>query len=415
MKKIALLDTVRFLFLLILVSLVCIYNHPLFFEMKKAAGIGKGSVLSPYINASFVILFLLSFRIKALKQSYVLRSFMIFFIIIFFSSLFASAFFKISPINEARMFIIPLAALMIGYVLNLTKAQYRIFTMLYLIIISYVAFMQITTNIGAFIIENQYLVDNKNSLGLVIGTGVILAFILAIEKGTNIWLKVLYLVVAVFLLYCDLTIRARTAMLTAVFLCFYVVYLRNGRKRIFYTIVGIGTLLLIILLFIPSVYDYFYASIFSGYEGEDVTSDRLARNAGAISAILDEPFFCNLSHDYGVHQIHNFFLKTWYEKGLIFGWPILFMYVFQFFDIVKCSIKKCDINNRYSIGFLLGLYSFLNSLAETTLPYGPGTDSVINFIFWGMACRNIVNNKKLVPCPQQTSLSIIKIQQYEPS
>lgn len=404
MKKFALLDTVRFFFLLVLVSLVCLYNHPLFFEMKEAAGIGKGSVLSPYINASFVILFLLCFRIKVLQQCYVLRRFAIFLLIITVSLLVASAFFKVAPFSEARMFMIPLAALMIGYVIDLKNTQYRILTILYLIIISYVAFMQITTNIGAFVIEDQYLVDNKNSLGLVIGTGIILAFILALEKGTNVWLKVFYLVVAVFLLYCILTIRARTAMLTAVFLCFYVVYLRNGRKRIVYTIAGIGALFLIIIMFVPSVFEYFYASIFSGYEGEDVTADRLNRNAGAISAIMDDPFFCNLSHDHGVHQIHNFFLKTWYEKGLVFGWPILVMYVLQFFDIVKCSIKKCDINNRSSIGFLLGLYPFLNSLAETTLPYGPGTDSVINFIFWGMACRYLVDNEKRTIL-QQTSLS----------
>lgn len=160
-----------------------------------------------------------------------------------------------------------------------------------------------------------------------------------------------------------------------------------------------AVLFLVVLVFAPSVFDYFHASIFSGYEGEDVTSDRFARNAGAISAIMDEPFFCKLAHDYGVHQVHNFFLKTWYEKGLFFGWPILVMYVSQFFDIVKCSIKKCDINNHFSIGFLIGLYPFLNSLVETTLPYGPGTDSVINFIFWGMACRYMVDNKEIVLSP----------------
>jgi hypothetical protein len=406
MKNFSLIDTIRFLLLLVLVSLVCLYNHPFFNDMKEAAGIEKGSVLSPYINLSFVILFLLSFRIKAFQQCYVLRRFTIFLLIIFFALLLASAFFRISPVGEARMFVIPLAALIIGYVIHLTKTQYRIFTLFFLVIISYVAFMQITTNIGAFVIEDQYLVDNKNSLGLVIGTGIILAFILALDKDTNVWLKVFYLVVAIFLLYCILTIRARTAMLTAVFLCFYVVYLRNGRKRIIYTIAGIGALFLIVLLFVPSVLEYFYASVFSGYEGEDVTADRLNRNAGAISAIMDDPFFCKLAHDYGVHQVHNFFLKTWYEKGLFFGWPILVMYVLQFIDIVKCSIKKCDINNHYSIGFLLGLYPFLNSLAETTLPYGPGTDSVINFILWGMACRQLVDKEKPCYIHQQISPSI---------
>lgn len=398
MKKNAFLDIFRFLLLLVLVGLVCIYNHPFFNDMTESSGIEKGSVLSPYINASFVLLFLLSFRIKALKTCYVIRRFVLFLLIIFFSFLLASLFFKISPIGAARMFFIPLAALMIGYVINLTKTQYRIITISFLVIISYVAFMQITTNIGAFIIEDQYLVDNKNSLGLVIGTGVIIAFILAIEKDTNKWLKVFYFVVAGFLLFCDLTIRARAATIIAVFICFYVVYLRNGRKKLIYTIATIGILFLVVLVFIPSVFDYFYASIFSGYEGEDVTSDRMVRNAGAISAIMNDPLFCKLNHDYGVHQVHNFFLKTWYENGLVFGWPILVMYVLQFIDIVKCSIKKCDINNRYSIGFLLGLYPFLNSLVETTLPYGPGTDSVINFIFWGMACRQLVANKKFVTC-----------------
>ena len=186
MKKIAFFDIIRFLLLLVLVGLVCLYNHPFFYDMKEAAGIKKGSVLSPYINASFILLFLLSFRIKAFQQCYVLRRFAIFLLIIFFSLLVASAFFKVSPVGETRMFVIPIAALMIGFVIDLTKAQYRILTLLYLIIISYVAFMQITTNIGAFVIEDQYLVDNKNSLGLVIGTGIILAFILALEKDTNV-------------------------------------------------------------------------------------------------------------------------------------------------------------------------------------------------------------------------------------
>lgn len=396
MKKLTLLDVFRFLLLLFLLSLVCLYNHPFFNDMTEESDIEKGSVLSPFIYASFAVLFLLSFRIKDLQHCYVLRRFAIFILLIAFSLLLASLFFKVSPISEVRMFLIPFGALVIGYVIKLTNAQYRIFTLLFLILISYVAFMQITTNIGAFVIEDEYLVDNKNSLGLIIGTGIILAFILALEKDADRRLKVFYLVVAVFLLLCDLTIRARAATLFAVFLCLYVVYLRNGRKRMIYTIVTMVTLFLVVLVFVPSVFDYFYASIFSGYEGEDVTSDRFARNAGAISAIMDEPFFCKLAHDYGVHQVHNFFLKTWYEKGLFFGWPILVMYVSQFFDIVKCSIKKCDINNHFSIGFLIGLYPFLNSLVETTLPYGPGTDSVINFIFWGMACRYLVDKEQLV-------------------
>ena len=257
--------------------------------------------------------------------------------------------------------------------------------------------MQITTNIGAFIIEDQYLVDNKNSLGLIVGTGIIIAFIFALEKDTKKWLKILYFVITAFLLYCDLTIRARLATLTAVLLCFYVVYLRNGRRKFIYTTAAVVVLFLVVLLLAPSVFDYFYTSIYKGYESGDVTSDRITRNTGAISAIMDNPLFCKLDHDYGVHQVHNFFLKTWYEKGLVFGWPILLLYVLQFIDIVKCSIKKCDINNNhYSIGFLLGLYPFLNSLGETTLPYGPGTDSVINFIFWGMACRQLADNEKSV-------------------
>lgn len=405
MKKKASFNIIRFLLLLVLVVLICLYNHPYFNDMTEGLGFEKGSVLSPFINASFVILFLLSFRIKDFQQSYVIRRFAIFVLIITFSLFLASLFFDVSPISGARMFFIPLAALMIGYAIDLTKAQYRILTVLYLIIISYIAFMQITTNIGAFVIKDQYLVDNKNSLGLVIGTGIILAFVLALEKDTKGWIKIFYFVTAGFLLFCDLTIRARAATLIAVFLCFYIVYLRNGSNRMIYTIAVMAILFLVILVFIPSMFDYFYASIYSGYEGSDVTSDRLNRNASAIAAIMDDPFFCKLAHDYGVHQVHNFFLKTWYEKGLIFGWPILVMYVLQFIDIMRCSIKKCDINNRYSIGFLLGLYPFLNSLVETILPYGPGTDSAINFIFWGMACRYLFGKEKALHT-QQTSLSI---------
>lgn len=406
MKNSSFFSNIRFLVLLILVCLVCLYNHPLFNDLTQSADVEKGSVLSPYINISFILLFIFSFPIKGLQQCYALRKFAIFLFLIFLSFVLASFVFKISPISVVRMFAIPFVAIIIGYEIDLTKVQYRILSILFLLSISYVVFMQITTNIGAFAIMDAYLVDNKNSLGLVVGTGVILSFVLAFEKNINLWLKSFYIIATVFLLYCDLTIRARTATITAVFLCLYVVFLRYGKRRALYTASFLGVLFLLVLVFVPGVFDYFYASIYSGYEGGDITSDRLTRNASAISAILQDPFFCKLNHDYGVHQVHNFFLKTWYENGLFFGWPILMMYIYQFVDILKCSIKKCDINNRYSIGFLLGLYPFLNSLAETTLPYGPGTDSVINFIFWGMACKYLVDTKKHVLDTQRTSISI---------
>ncbi len=382
------MQKIRFVFLLLLVILITLYHHPFVYAMNEGSGIEKGSVLSPYIYIIFILLCLFSFGLKPFKYCNWLKKTLIYLGCIAISLWIASIFFKLNVPSDIRTLAIPISAVFIGWQCSLSQSRYKILVSLFIILTAFVAVLQIKTNIGAFVIEDHYMVDNKNSLGVVIGTASILSFVLFIQKNSKKVIRIFFLIATFFLLLCNLTIRARMATLSLMVLLFYMVYLRSDRKCLIFLILGFLGIFIIALVFIPQVFDYVYGSFFSGYEGEDVTSDRLNRNLGAIAVFMDDPFFCNIEGKYHVHQVHNYFLKTLYEKGMLFGLPILLMYLYHFFNIIKCSRKRININDNLTMGFIVALYPFFISLAETTLPYGPGTDSVMNFIILGMAYRN---------------------------
>ena len=67
--------------------------------------------------------------------------------------------------------------------------------------------------------------------------------------------------------------------------------------------------------------------------------------------------------------------------------PILCLYVYLFFIIIKGSLRS-KVDNIGEVGFFAALVPFIVSMAEPTFPFGPGTATVFNFILLGAAIKS---------------------------
>ena len=383
--------------LVILAVLVALSSHPTIVEMSRSAGIEKGSILSKYIIVVFIILFLLCFGWKEIIKSKQIRVYSFFVIWILVFSVFTMGFFSDNKLfGEVRALVICLVALSIGWQLRLSEIQMRIVLLVYAIGALYVGFMQVTNNVGGFVIEDQYLTDNKNALGVMLATSIaVLVYIATEVHSRKIWV-VLWWIGVVALFAVILTIRARAATLIALFALLLILYRRVNRSYYIFIVAAIPVIVLLGMLVIPSeVIDFVTDSFFSGYEESDITSDRSIRNQMALNYLSFHPLLGNLQHGsehFG--WIHNYPLLQLFNNGLIFGFPILCLYVYLFFIIIKGSLRS-KVDNIGEVGFFAALVPFIVSLAEPTFPFGPGTATVFNFILLGSAIKSqTINNEE---------------------
>ena len=376
--------------LVILAVLVALSSHPTIVEMSRSAGIEKGSILSRYIIVVFIILFLLCFGWKEITKSKQIRIYSFFVIWILVFSVFTMGFFSDNKLfGEVRALVICLVAMSIGWQLRLSEPQMRIVLLVYAIGTLYVGFMQVTNNVGGFVIEDQYLTDNKNALGVMLATSIALLVYIATEvHSRKIW-SVLWWIGVVALFAIILTIRARAATIIAFFSLLLIIYRRVHRSFFILVIAVIPAIVLLCILIMPSsIIDYVTSSFFSGFEGGDITSDRSIRNQMALNYLSFHPLLGNLQHGsehFG--WIHNYPLLQLFNNGLIFGMPILCLYVYLFYLIIKGSLRS-KVNNIRDVGFFAALVPFIVSLAEPTFPFGPGTATVFNFILLGAAIKS---------------------------
>lgn len=376
--------------LVLLAVLVALSSHPTIVDLSRSAGIEKGSILSRYIIVVFIFLFLLCFGWKEITKSKQIRIYSFFVIWILVFSVFTMGFFSDNKLfGEVRALVICLVALSIGWQLRLSEIQMRIVLLVYAIGALYVGFMQVTNNVGGFVIEDQYLTDNKNTLGVMLATSIAVLVYMATEVHfRKIWLVLCWIgVVALFAVI--LTIRARAATLIAFFALLLTIYRRVHRSYFILVMAAIPAIVLLGMMFLPSDLISFVTNSFvSGFEGGDITSERSIRNQMALHYLSLHPLLGNLQHG-SAHfgWIHNYPLLQLFNNGLIFGLPILCLYVYLLFIIIK-GLFSSKVDNIEEVGFFAALVPFLVSLAEPTFPFGPGTATVFNFILLGVAIKS---------------------------
>ena len=197
---------------------------------------------------------------------------------------------------------------------------------------------------------------------------------------------------SILLLASILTIRARAAGLLTIVVLGVVLYLRNKNTE---TLL-ITTIVIVILIFAmpQSIENFIVDSFFKGFEGKDVTSDRGRRNQEALLFLKDNLFIGNMNMLVDVDQIHNYPLRILFNGGIIFSFPILLLYCYLLVKGIYYVFKVNVIELR-NIGFVTILIPFGISMLEPTLPFGPGTTTVFNFILLGIALRNLYEQKNI--------------------
>lgn len=384
----------RYWVLLLLVVLITVSSHPTIMAMTYAAGIESGTILSRYIILVFGALFVMCFNPKSMLKPRMIRIswFIWFFIVLYYIVMFA-IFGKRSMMGDVRAIAICLVAVMIGWQMDLDEKRLKILLLVFSGTMLYVGLMQVFTNVGGFVILDQYHTDNKNSLGVMLSTGAIIFLIMAMNSQRKPIVKVIFYVLAVLTFVVLLTIRARAASLTSVLMLLYVLYERfKGKNFLLYLGLGLALLVIVYLVLPSAAKEFVYNSFFQNYEGGDFTGGRVERNKVALEVLANHPLLGNLDQNVSVGWVHNYPLNKLFEYGLVFAFPVLVLYLYLLFLTTIKTIRS-DNRDNYSNGYYLLIIPFIISMFEPTFPFGPGTATVYNFLLFGVALRNSYNER----------------------
>lgn len=385
----------RFGVLLLLVFLVTISSHPIVMDISSSVGIESGTFLSRYIILIFGVLFVLTFKYFDFKSYFRSRTIVVSWvtlIFIFLYSLITISFYgSTNMMEDGRAIMMSVAAIMIGWGLNLDRKRLYIILLAFAGLTLYVGLMQVMMNIGGFEIHDQYESDNKNALGAMLATSAIIFLFIGLDWKKTGWVRLLFFAGVLATIVVMLTIRSRTAILSLVIVVLFMFYERYKKKH-FWAYLFCGIVLIIMLYyFMPQfIKDYVYNSFYQHYEVDDVTSDRLNRNMAGLRFLSQHFWVGNLNAYAELAWIHNYPLEKMYKYGFVFSLPILFIYLFLIvISIVKTG--RSDNHDINSIGFYLLILLNIISMAEPTFPFGPGTATIFSFIIFGLSLRKSLN------------------------
>lgn len=383
----------RYWVLLLIITLITVAFHPMIIDMGKEVGLESGNILSPYIVMAFLVLFGMCFNIKEILKNKVIRVslFIVLFIFVYYM-ITRAAFGRRTMMSDLRSIGICLVGMMIGWQLDLDEKRYKIALLLFAGLITLMGLLQVTMHVGGFEILDQSQVEGKNSMGVLLATSSVIYLFFGLNVKSKPIVKVLFFALTVFVVVILLTIRARAATLTSAILILFVLYQRfKGKNFFFYLIIGLFLMVVAYLVLPEYAKQYVINSFVQNQEG-DITSSRMYRNRAGLAFISDHPLFGNLNVDAEMDWIHNYPLLKLFQFGFVFAFPIMLLYLYLlFYSVVKTSI--CNNRNNYNIGYFALLVPFVVSMAEPTLPFGPGTATLFNFILFGMATRNTYNEK----------------------
>jgi len=382
--------SIRFVVLLLFIFLITFASHPTIMEMSRSAGMRSGTILSRYITIVFAVLFLLCFNIKSMLSpkttrvlSLLLLVIFVFFVITFVVWKSRAMLLDITSIGMC------LAAIMIGWQLNLNRRELAVFSIFYSVAILFVGLSQVFMNIGGFVIRDQYYADNKNSLGVMLAVGAVVSFMRGLSLQRNSARRFLCYALAVLTLICMVTIRSRAAYLSLFLIAVLMLRSYYIEKRISNNVL-VGIIIFVaVLFFLPqSVFEYFYNSFFQNQDTFGITAGRSVRNREAIDVLMKYPLRGNMYAKADIGWVHNYPLNRAFEFGLFFSLPVLAAYLYLMCQVIKRSVRA-SVLNFGNVGFFALLVPFIISLAEPTFPFGPGTATVMSFLLFGISLKSI--------------------------
>ena len=293
--------------------------------------------------------------------------------------------------NELRNVAIALVITFIGYNSNLSLKNVLSISLIYYFFILIVTGAQVRTNIGGFIILDSYAAFAKNSLGVLASVATIGLYIIALSSKANIK-KFLLLSLSVILFALILTIRARASSIAVFLICLLYTHRQYSfrSKKTLYVIFGIVVLLTILIISGRFHYigNFIYDSLTQHYEA-DFSNERVGRGERALEMFAESPLWGILDVNpipVGYTYVHNFALRILTYYGILGGFFLILIYLFQTIYIIRQCLRKESKNIEF-IGFWIMLSLLFSSLVEPTFPYGPGTAVLGAYLSLGFSLR----------------------------
>ena len=383
-KAFALADSLSHALLLLLSFLVTLPYYP-YMAGSEVAGVLYGT-----IAGVFLLLFIFSQLGQQVFSSRVTNVCWILLGVVVLSGLIVYAIFGNAEMKaEVRSVLIPLCALMVGWQLKMDENRLTGLILVFTMGIVVVGVSLIFLQGSGFSISETYFSDQKNAVGPLMATAAVLnaGMALGASGKRKVFLMILGLSLALFCVLMILTIRARAALLAATLVIALMLFQRYKNKYLLLSFWGAILLVVAVFLLLPhSIKQYVYQSLFAGFSG-DITSGRMARNQQALQVLAENPMFGQLLNARGVGIVHNYPLFQVLNFGLLMAAPLLALYFYLLFVDIKAIATKGISAMRY-VGLYALLAVFVVSMFEYSFPYGPGTTTVMNFIFFGIALQN---------------------------
>ncbi len=347
----------------------------------------------------FGSLFLLAFNFKDLVSSRIISFYAIILYIFLAETL---IFLYLNLDKEFSDFIeltLPFASIVIGYSLSYTQRKYKLILITFCLLALIPGVLSVFEYVGSFTIMDQYSTEHKNALGALLANYATIIICLAHMEDAGKFRKMRYILYFVLFCACILVLRARAAFLALMCVMILVLWLNIKLNKYRYLIItGLFTGIILLFLSRGFIIPAFLHDFFFG--GKDITdlnaisSGRIERNIAAIRLIADYPLFGELSTSEHLRTVHNYILLKVSQLGLLGSLPIMLLYFFIAWTIIKnvFMIKQIGLENS---GYIIMIIPLIISLFEPSYPFGPGSVQVIAFLMFGYSLKNTYLNSKV--------------------
>ena len=383
-------DRLGYVLLLLLSLAVSVTYFPMMGD-GQVSGIALAGLWHKIIMLVFASLLFLSLFWENTEITPFFRTIGVLFVLSLLVWLALGAFFPVSDFgDEVRMIFISLCAIWVGWRMKMDEYRLRLLVWVFTIGVVMVGLSVVFMQGSGFSITAEYFSDQKNALGPMLATAAVLCMGMVVSaKGkTAVPVVLLGLVMSALCVLLILTIRARAALL-AVAVVLSLLLFQRFKSR--YTLLSLWVaILMVVAVFIllpHSMKEYVHQSLFSGFTVGDVSSGRMERNYQAMSVWAQNPLFGQLMNAREIGVVHNYPLWQLFRFGLLGALPMLLIYAFLFIKDIK-ELYSLRTVSMMSVGFYALLIGFVVSFFEYTFPFGPGTSTVVGFIFFGAALKS---------------------------
>lgn len=246
----------------------------------------------------------------------------------------------------------------------------------------------IFTNLGSFVISEQYAFQVKNSSGVLLESAIIsCAFIInqTDNRANFIWIGIM-----VLLFVCLLTFRCRTGIIAVICALTYFLYKSEILSKVIRNpFWGILSIIIIALILTETIqFDYLYDSLFANKDVnsiDDITSGRLSTYEQGLRVFYENELLGNSILNYNLPPIDNFVISNLVYYGLLGSLLVIPIYIYIWSITVIGMIKN---KGESLLPFLLMFILCITSFTEGPYPFGPGTPVIFGWFILGWYYKN---------------------------